>query len=145
MYKHILVPTDGSKLSQKAVAYGVGLARALGARVTGMISSRAWRDLYPRPRLRMISASGYEREVERDAARALAVVARAAKAARVPCATVHVRHPDPWKAIIRTARAKRCDLIVMASHGHGGMKALLLGSETSKVLAHSKLPVLVHR
>jgi nucleotide-binding universal stress UspA family protein len=145
MYKHILVPTDGSKLSRKAVVHGLRLAKALGAEVTGMTSSPTWRDFYPRPRLRMISAADYEREVERDAARSLAVVLRAAKAARVRCATVHARHPDPWRAIIMTARARRCDLIVMASHGHGGMKALLLGSETSKVLAHSKIPVLVHR
>lgn len=145
MYKHILVPTDGSKLSRKAVVHGVRLARALGAEVTGMTSSPTWRDFYPRPRLRMISAADYEREVERDAARSLATVLRAAKAARVRCATVHTRNPDPWSAIIMTARARRCDLIVMASHGHGGMKALLLGSETSKVLAHSKIPVLVHR
>jgi nucleotide-binding universal stress UspA family protein len=145
MYKHILLPTDGSKLSEKAVARGIKLAKAIKAKVTGMTSTPVWRDLYAGPGARMMSVDDYEREAKAAATRALAAVSRAAKKARVPCSTVHVRHPDAWEAIIRTARGKRCDLVVMASHGRGGMKALVLGSETNKVLAHSHIPVLVHR
>jgi nucleotide-binding universal stress UspA family protein len=145
MYKHILLPTDGSELSEKAVAQGVKLAKAVKAKVTGMTCTPVWHDLYAGPGARMMSVDDYEREAKAAAARALATVARIAKKAGVRCSTVHVRHPDAWEAIIRTARGKRCDLIVMASHGRSGMKALVLGSETNKVLAHTHIPVLVHR
>lgn len=145
MYKHILLPTDGSELSGKAIRHGVKLAKALKARITGMTSTPVWHDLYAGPGARMMAVDDYEREAKAAAAKALATISRAAKKAGVPCATVHVRHPEPWEAIIRTARGRRCDLVVMASHGRGGMKALVLGSETNKVLAHSRIPVLVHR
>lgn len=145
MYKHILISTDGSKLSEKAVQHGVKLAKALKARVTGMTSTPTWRDLHAGPGAMAVSSDDYEKEAEAKAAKALATIARAAKKARVPYATMHVRHPNAWEAIIRTARAKRCDAIVMGSHGRSGMKALVLGSETNKVLAHTRIPVLVHR
>lgn len=145
MYKHILLPTDGSERSNKAVKHGVKLAKALKAKVTGMTSTPTWYDLHAGPGAMAMSSDDYEKEAEAKAAKALATIARAAKQAGVPCATVHVRHPNAWEAIIRTARAKRCDAIVMGSHGRSGMKALVLGSETNKVLAHSKIPVLVHR
>ena len=145
MYKHILLPTDGSELSNRAIKHAVKLAKTLKARITGMTSTPTWHDLYAGPGARMVSSDDYEKEAEANAAKALATIARAAKRARVPCATVHVRHPHAWEAIIRTARIKGCDAIVMASHGRSGMKALVLGSETNKVLAHSRIPVLVHR
>ena len=145
MYKHILIATDGSGLSEKAVKHGVKLAKTLKARITGMTSTPTWLDLHAGPGARMVSSDDYEKETQASAAKALASIARAAKKARVPCATVHVRHPRAWEAIIRTARAKRCDVIVMGSHGRSGMKALVLGSETNQVLAHTRIPVLVHR
>jgi nucleotide-binding universal stress UspA family protein len=145
MYKHILIATDGSDLSGKAVKHGVKLAKALKARVTGMTSTPTWQDLHAGPGAMAVSSDDYEKEAEARATKVLAAVARAAKKAGVPCATVHVRHPEAWEAIVRTARAKRCDVIVMGSHGRSGMKALVLGSETNKVLAHTRIPVLVHR
>ena len=145
MYRHILLPTDGSELSDKAIRHGVKLARALKARVTGMTNTPVWHDLYAGPGARMMAVDDYEREAKAAAQAALAKIARIAQSARVPCATVHARQRDAWEAIVRTARSKRCDLIVMASHGRGGMKALVLGSETNKVLAHTHIPVLVHR
>ena len=145
MYKHILLPTDGSELSDKAIRHGVKLARALKARVTGMTNTPTWHDLYAGPGARMMSVDDYEREAKAAAQAALSKIARTAKKARVPCSTVHARQADAWEAIVRTARRERCDLIVMASHGRSGMKALVLGSETNKVLAHSRIPVLVHR
>lgn len=145
MYKHILLPTDGSDLSEKAVKHGVKFAKSLKAKITGMTSTPTWHDLHAGPGARMVSSDDYEKETSAVAAKALATVTRAAKKARVSCVTIHVWHPRPWEAIIRTARTKGCDLILMGSHGRSGMKALVLGSETNKVLAHSKIPVLVHR
>ena len=145
MYKHILLPTDGSELSEKAIKHGIKLAKTLKARITGMTSTPTWHDLYAGPGARMVSSDDHEKDMKANAAKALATIARAAKKARVPCATVHVRHPNAWKAIIRTARVKGCDVIVMGSHGRSGMKALVLGSETNQVLAHTRIPVLVHR
>ncbi|MBM3580876.1 MAG: universal stress protein [Alphaproteobacteria bacterium] len=145
MYKNILLPTDGSELSNRAVRHGIKLAKALKARVIGMTNTPVWQDIYAGAGARMMSVDDYERETKATAGRALATIKRLADKERVRCATVHARRPDAWKAIIRTARGKGCDLIVMASHGRSGMKAFVLGSETNKVLAHTKIPVLVHR
>jgi nucleotide-binding universal stress UspA family protein len=145
MYKNILLPTDGSELSNRAVRNGIKLAKALKARVTGMTNTPVWRDIYAGAGARMMSVDDYERETKATAGKALATIKRLADKERVRCTTVHARQPDAWEAIIRTARGKGCDLIVMASHGRSGMKAFVLGSETNKVLAHTKIPVLVHR
>lgn len=145
MYKHILLATDGSGSSEKAVKHGVKLAKSLKARITGMTSTPTWHDLYAGPGARMVSSDDFEKDMKANATKALATIARAAKRARVPCATIHVWHPRAWEAIISTARAKGCDVIVMGSHGRSGMKAFVLGSETNKVLAHTRIPVIVHR
>jgi len=145
MYKNILLPTDGSDLSEKAVRHGIKLAKMLKARVTGMTNTPVWHDIYAGAGARMMSVDDYERETKATAGRALAAIERLAKKEGVRCMTAHARQPDAWEGIIRTARGKGCDLIVMASHGRSGMKALVLGSETNKVLAHTKIPVLVHR
>lgn len=149
MYKHILVPTDGSPLSMKAVRAAAKLAGALHARLTALyvtapFAPPASYDGYLFPVLPVdYSAAEYRRSVKASAAK---ILARTAKAAgRVKCATATVEHVNPWQAIIGTARSKRCDLIVMASHGRRGISGLLLGSETQKVLTHSKVPVLVCR
>lgn len=145
MYKNILLPTDGSDLSEKAVRHGIKLAKMLKARVTGMTNTPVWHDIYAGAGARMMSVDDYERGTKATAGRALAAIERLAKKEGVRCMTVHARQPDAWEGIIRTARGKGCDLIVMASHGRSGMKAIVLGSETNKVLAHTKIPVLVHR
>lgn len=147
MFKHILIPTDGSKLSARAVAGGVRLARALGARVTGLFVAPA-----PTPLVYQgIVPVGYmppaerAKMIERAAARYLGAIERAAKAAGVRCACVKVTSDFPADTILETARRRRCDLIFMASHGRRGLSAVILGSETQKVLTHSKTPVLVYR
>jgi nucleotide-binding universal stress UspA family protein len=84
-----------------------------------------------------------EQNAKDCAARSLAVATKAAAAAGVRCETIHLEHDQPWEAIIQTAEQKGCDLIVMASHGRAGVSAVGLGSETNKVLTHSKIPVLV--
>ena len=145
MYKHILAATDGSKLSQKAIRSAVSLARSVGARVTGVYVISAY---MPPPfggDSPGVSASRFKQALAEGAAIALAAAAKEAEAAGVPFASVTISNAQPWEGIISTAKNKKCDLIVLGSHGRGGLSSLLLGSETSKVLAHSALPVLVCR
>jgi len=146
MYKHLLVPTDGSPLSLKAARSAAKLAGGLGARITA---------LYVIPPFSLPGTGDavmfhvahdereYQRGMRKHADGALAKVAAAA--GRVRCDTVSTLHEHPWAAIIEAASSRKCDLIVMASHGRRGLAGLLLGSETRKVLTHSKTPVLVCR
>ena len=148
MYKHILVPTDGSKLSQKAIKTAARLAKAVGARLTGVyVTPEYVPPMYGEASLYIpdISPKTFKLAVEKDAKAALAAVEKEAAAAGVPCAALRTTHHQPWQAIVNAARSKKCDLIVMASHGRRGLSGLLLGSETTKVLTHSKVPVLVCR
>jgi nucleotide-binding universal stress UspA family protein len=148
MYKHSLVSTDGSRLSLKGIKAGVRLAAALGAKVTGVYVIPPWRTpmysegaTYGVPR----SPAQYREATEKAARKALAVVEIEAETAGVTCATQFVTAERPWEGILRVAKAKHCDLLSIASHGRGGLGGLLIGSETQRVLAHSKLPVLVTR
>ena len=148
MFKHILVPTDGSKLAAKGVKAGVKLAKTLGARVTGVCVIPPYMPAMSAEGASYIPAAApreYKKASERAAKKALAAVEIEAQTAGVPCATVFVTDPQPWGGIVRIARSKRCDAIAMASHGRGGLGGLILGSETQRVLAHSKVPVLVVR
>lgn len=147
MYRQILVPTDGSALSDKAVAHAIGLAKALGAAVTAFYMSSE----YPIPMyaegvvIEPISMDEYKAMAETEARKILDAVMAKAQAAGVTCATRHVIASSPWEAILAAADAVNADAIVMASHGRRGVSALLLGSETSRVLTHSMLPVVVVR
>jgi len=145
MFKHILIPTDGSDLSRKAVLYGVQLAKQVGAKVTALTLTEPYRVASLDAVLVSVGEDEYEEESRRVSERALEQVKMAADAAGVPCDTIREAHDQPYRAIIDAAHAKDCDLIVMASHGRRGMSALLLGSETVKVLTHSTIPVLVYR
>ena len=145
MYKHILIATDGSKLSEGAVSGAIRLAQALAARLTVLTVGTT-----PSPVVVdgvVFGPSDTERmQAAKDqASRLLDSVSEAAGMASVPCERVSVLDLEPHRAIIDTAETLGCDLIVMASHGRSGFKALLLGSETQKVLTQSKIPVLVHR
>jgi nucleotide-binding universal stress UspA family protein len=148
MYKHILVPTDGSKLSLAAAKAAAKLAKVLGAKVTSLYVIEPYMPpmqvdgaaFYPSN-----GAKEYEKATRKSADAALAKVKAAAAATKVPFEGVATIGASPWAQIIDTARKSRCDLIVMASHGRRGLEALLLGSETQKVLTHSKVPVLVCR
>jgi nucleotide-binding universal stress UspA family protein len=147
MFKHILLPTDGSPLSARAVASGIELAEALGARVTGLFvappaTPLVFEHFLP---VRYMEPDDHAALIEREAAHALGQVEKAAKAAGVTCETKQLTSDYPADAIMTTAHRSKCDLIVMASHGRTGVSAMLLGSETQKVLTHSKVPVLVHR
>ncbi len=148
MYKHILVSTDGSKLSLKAITVGAKLAASLGARLTAVyVMPEYTPPMYGEAALYVpeMSPKRFKEAVEKDAKAALAVVAKAATAAGVKQTGIKVTNAQPWSAIISTARSKKCDLIVMASHGRRGLAALMLGSETQRVLIHTTLPVLVVR
>ena len=144
MYKNILIPTDGSELAGKAVEHGIAFAKEIGAKITVLTVCEPFHVFITRDPLKTRSDL-YKRDMQKFAAKMLDAVAKAAKAAGVACDTVQVEHEHPYQAIIDTARSKGCDLIVMASHGRRGVSAIVLGSETVKVLTHSKIPVLVHR
>ena len=141
MFKHILVSTDGSDRSERAIRLAVDLAKSNGARLTAVMATWRVTGTYGM----VISNEALEQNARDFATRCLAIAADAASAAGVVCETIHVIQPSPYEAIIGTAEANHCDLIVMASHGPSSVSALLLGSETQKVLAHTKLPVLVCR
>src|SRR6516165_264878 len=145
MYRHLLIPTDGSELAERAVTHGVSLAKFVGAKVTVLIVEErvgtVWRTVAEH-RLAEITAK-YAEEIKKHATSVLDRVANAAKQVGVPCDTVQVQHVQPYEAIIATATDRGCDLIVMASHGCSGLSAMVLGSVTNKVLTHAKTPVLV--
>jgi nucleotide-binding universal stress UspA family protein len=145
MYQHILLPTDGSELSNKAIPQGIELAKSIGARVTGIHVSPHFHTLSIDPLLVTDRADDYEADAEEIGQQCLAVIEAAALAAGVPYEGVHVLHDHPYQAILDAAKLRGCDLIVMASHGRRGMAALVLGSETHKVLTHGTIPTLVCR
>lgn len=145
MYKHILVATDGSELSERAIQHAVALAQALQAKLTALHVIRPWRTVAPGEIMIAFPESEYRKGAEVAAGKYLEVAKEAAQDKGVPCQTKWVEHEQPWKAIISTAETNACDLIVMASHGRKGLAALFIGSETQKVLGHSKIPVLVCR
>jgi nucleotide-binding universal stress UspA family protein len=145
MHKHILIPTDGSALSQAAVEYGVALAKAVGANITILTVSAPFHTFAAGPAMVTDTPEQYAKRVAALATRYLDVAKEVALAAGVSCETVNVEHDHPYLAIIETAAKRSCDLIVMASHGRKGASAVVLGSETNKVLTHSAIPVLVVR
>lgn len=144
MFKRILVPTDGSDITTKAIDTAVGLARTLGAQIQAISVKEpfpysAISEMQPTPPQEFFDAQ------ERIAAKRIQAVTAACTAAGVPCEAFTIEALHPWEAIIEHAKAQQCDLLVMASHGRRGVSALLLGSETQKVLTHSSVPVLVVR
>ena len=144
MYRHILIPTDGSALSEMAIEHGMALAASTKAKVTVLTVSAPFNAVTAVPGITE-SAAEYKERAALLAATYLAVAHGAATAAKVPCEGLHVEHDHPYRAIIDTAAMRGCDVIVMASHGRGGMAAVVLGSETLKVLTHSAIPVMVFR
>jgi len=148
MYKHILVPTDGSPLSAKAARAAADLAAKTGARITALhaIAPLAT-PLYPEALIYDpgLTNEGYEQHMRAHADKLLGKVKAEAASRQVACDTVTVVDGRPWDAIVKASHDHKCDLIVMASHGRSGLEGLLLGSETTKVLTHSKTPVLVCR
>jgi len=146
MLSKILVPTDGSELSNKAVQGAVEAAKKLGARLVGLTVTQPYpasAGSYSRPYIE--SLDHYEERMRFEAEQHLAPLQSAAAAAGVKLDTVVRSSSSPYEAIIETAKSEGCDSIFMASHGRSGLTALLMGSETNKVLTHTDIPVLVFR
>jgi nucleotide-binding universal stress UspA family protein len=147
MYKNLLVATDGSKLSEKALAHAIALAQAVGAALTVFYAAPD----YPMPAYadgvvyEPLSRKEYAKLAAEDSQKILDAAAARSAAAGIECKTAYTIAAAPWEAILAAAKKHKCDAIVMASHGRRGISAVLLGSETQKVLTHSKLPVIVVR
>jgi nucleotide-binding universal stress UspA family protein len=141
MYKHILIPTDGSDLSQQAIEHGIALAKAVGARVTALTVTAPFYVSAFEPSM----VEHYKKHVAALGTKHLDRAKNAASGSDVPCEVVCLEHEHPYQAIIDAAQARGCDVIVMASHGRKGISAIVLGSETVKVLTHSPIPVVVVR
>jgi nucleotide-binding universal stress UspA family protein len=145
VYKHILIPTDGSPLSAEAIRHGVALAKESDATVSFLTVSEPFHVFSLEVDQVEDTPAEYRRHAEARARRALEEASQVAQAAGVPNETIHVVDDQPYLAIIRTAEERGCDLVAMASHGRRGLSAVVLGSETVKVLTHSDIPVLVYR
>jgi nucleotide-binding universal stress UspA family protein len=142
MYRSILIPTDGTEITAKAVASGIALAKALGAQLSTITVKEpfpysAISEMQPIPPQEFYDAQ------ERIALTRVKEVVAAADRAGLDCQAFTVEASHPWEAIVDHAKTQGCDLIVMASHGRRGVSALLLGSETTRVLVHCDVPVLV--
>jgi nucleotide-binding universal stress UspA family protein len=144
MYQHILIPTDGSELAGHGVTNGLALAKSVGAKVTVIMVQEAF-NWHAAEYAGIGEIARHGEEMKKFVASELDRVANAAREAGVPCDTIQVEHAQPYRGIIAAATNRGCDLIVMASHGRGGLSAVVLGSVTNKVLTHTKIPVLVCR
>jgi nucleotide-binding universal stress UspA family protein len=145
MFNHILLPTDGSQFSEKAVEMGLNLAKALSAQVTILTASVPFHVLTTEAMSIGDTKETYLVDAGKRADTILKFGLDRAKSFGIAANRAHVFHDHPFEAIIDAAKQHGCDLVVMASHGRRGIAGLLLGSETTKVLTHSKIPVLVCR
>jgi nucleotide-binding universal stress UspA family protein len=145
MFKHILLPTDGSELSAAAIQQGVRFAKSIGAKVTGICVMPQLHRFFYETEIPMRALEEADKRHQELAYTYLGAIEKAGKEVGVSVDTVYEIDDSPYDAIIRVAEQKDCDLIMMASHGRRGVGALLIGSETQKVLTHSKIPVLVCR
>ena len=145
MYKHVLLPTDGSPLSSKAVDLGLAFAKEIGAKVTLLMAIEPFHIISADVEQLGSTREEYEAYSKDQAEQHLQSLQAKGVALGVACETEHSISSEPYRTIIDTARNRNCDLIAMASHGRRGVSALILGSVTTKVLTHSTIPVLVYR
>ena len=145
MFQHILIPTDGSELSNLAVTGGVKFAKETHAKITGLTVTRPYHLLAIDALQASVPIEEYSSECDTQAKRNLSTLKEEAAKADVFCEFLHRSNEHPYEEIVKTAQDKHCDVIFMASHGRRGVGALILGSETQKVLTHTKIPVLVYR
>jgi nucleotide-binding universal stress UspA family protein len=145
MFKHLLIATDGSELSQKAITHAIALAKPLEAKITVVHVTLPWTAMSVGENSISLPPEKYEKTSSNTAKRILDEVAEIAKNEGVPCATLHVEGRSPAEKIIHTANEVQADLIVMSSHGRSGLARLLLGSEAGDVVSRSQIPVLICR
>ena len=147
MYKHILIPTDGSETADKAVDAGIAFAKEVGGRVT-LFTAVPEYEVPNESQIRsrqIVSIEEHNLQSEKMANGILAPAMHRARAAGVPFDTDFVQSNRPYKAIISAAESHRCDAIFMSSHGRSGFSKMWHGSETEEVLTHSSIPTLVYR
>ena len=147
MFKHILVPTDGSTLSLRAAKNAVRFAKVHGARITAFYAAPEYHpniagDYLP---ANFVPLAVYQTQIKKTAEKYLDQIKKLATVGGVTCTGLYATSDSPYQAIIKAAKERKCDLIFMASHGRSGIAGMLIGSETNKVLTHCKLPVLVYR
>ena len=146
MFKHILICTDGSPVSNKAAKAGIALASALGAKVTGYYAVELMQLIYVEGyTFDQKVIEGIEGSARQAAQKLVDAIGKMAKAARVPFTSLVTKANTPYEGIINAAKRRKCDVIFMASHGRRGLSKLIIGSVTQKVLMHSKIPVVVYR
>lgn len=145
MYAHILIATDGSDLANNAVEQGLTLAKTLGSKVTAITVTEPWTAAVSGEWAVAFPVEEYEKAAASNALKVLAQVTEQAKRIGVPCETVHVQDQFPAEGIVAEAKARGCDLIIMASHGRRGIAKFVLGSQATRVLAHSTVPLLICR
>jgi nucleotide-binding universal stress UspA family protein len=145
MFKHILIPTDGSDVSKNTITKIITFARESNASVSGLHVIPEFHFFSYQPEMLEDTKEKFTKDAIAQASKYLKEIEMLAREVGVPCDTSYVVSDYPYEVIIKTAEDKKCDLIGMASHGRKGMKGFLLGSETQKVLTHSQIPVLVFR
>lgn len=148
MFKHILVPTDGSELSINAAHQAIKLAKQFKSKMSVIMASRSYRQSnnegFMSPTVNIVRER-WEEEMRERAKKVLDRLCADAANSGITCESIHVFDDAPYHAIITTAEKNGCDMIVMGSHGHGGVKQFFVGSETTRVLSHTKIPVMVYR
>ena len=145
MFKHILIPTDGSELSKMAVRQAVQFAKEINAKVTGLTVTVPYHYFAVDAVQLSDTPEQYAIDVKTMADKNLNFIKEEASKAGVSCELIQRSNEHPYEEIVKTAQDFMCDVIFLASHGRRGMSGILLGSETQKVLTHSKIPVLVYR
>ncbi len=146
MFKHILIPTDGSPVSNKAVKAGIALASALGAKVTAYYAVEPMQPIYAEGyAFDQNVIEGIEDSARQAGQKRVDAIGRMAKAAGVPFASVVGKALTAYEGIIAAAKKRKCDVIFMASHGRRGLSGIIIGSVTQKGLSHSEIPVVVYR
>lgn len=145
MYKHLLIATDGSELAKKAVEQGLDLAKALNGKVTIVTVTEPWIISASDEQVAAFPTEEYEKAAAAHATKILHDISDVAAHRGIACETVHIKDQFPAEGIVETAKAKGCDLIVMASHGRRGLMQFVLGSQATRVVTHSTIPVLICR
>lgn len=146
MFKHILIPTDGSPVTHKAAKAGVALASRLGAKVTAYCTIEEMQPIYVEGYvISQNEIDGFQKRARQAGQKRVDAIGKMARAAGVPFTSVVAKASTPYEGIIATAKKRKCDLIFMASHGRRGLSRLIMGSVTQKVLTHSVTPVVVYR
>jgi nucleotide-binding universal stress UspA family protein len=145
MLDNVLIPTDGTELSARAAAFGVQLAKRMGAKVTAVTVTTPADEIMVGEVSIIRHPEDYEQRASESARAILDAIGKLAAQAGVACEEVHARSALPWQGILDAAKSRKADMIVMASHGRRGLSAMMIGSETQKVVNHSHIPVTIYK